>query len=241
MISKFVLFFLIVGAFLSCSQRLKIPINRMISPEVIGGGADIELQRVGFSTAQLSFLGGETDNPLNITGAVDNRSVYFAGGVSQNVDVFIKIPQESSSLLGLKVQVLGVPSKIRNSGHQIAFTIAIGSERDSFEGSQELDVKSDVKDYSIIYGYRASPYLLGYASLSLSDYSFSGKIKKSSVVLLDNKIDYRAQNTLGGQLGIELGGESFALKLELAGQRVHWTNTEAQFLYSTGLALRSTF
>ena len=213
----------------------------MISPEVIGGGAAIEFQRIGFSEAKLDFKNGRTDNPLILAGVVNNRTLYMAAGVSPTVDVFVKVPQESSSLLGIKVQLLGAGSKFRNISHQFAFTFAIGSERDSFEGPFEIELKSDVRDYSVIYGYRLNQYLLGYASLSLSDYSFRGDVKDGGGVLVDDSIDYQAQNVLGAQLGIELGFPSFSLKYEFAIQSIEWSRSEKEVFYSNGLSIRGAY
>ncbi len=214
----------------------------MISPEAIGGGAEIEFQRVGYSEARLDFAGGKTDNALLMGDPVSNRTLYMGLGVSPTVDIFVRVPQESSSLLGVKVQVLGAPSKVRNNTHQLAFTLAIGSERDSFEGTYEIDLKSDVRDYSLIYGFRFTEYALIYSSISVSTYSFEGDITNSGgATLSDDSIDYTASNILGGQLGLELGGDSFALKLELAAQKIKWTNSEEKLLYSSGLSIRATF
>ena len=226
----------------SCAQRIKVPINRMMTPETIGGGgADLEFQRLGFSQARLDFFGGATDNPLKLTGVINNRSLYMAAGVSDQVDIFLRVPQESSSLLGVKFQVLGVPSNTRNNTHQLAFTIGFGAERDAFEGPFEIDLKSDVKDYSIIYGFRLNQYFIPYISLSLSDYHFRGVVKDGGGVLLGDSINYRARNILGGQLGGEFGIHGFSLKFEVAAQKIKWTNTEEKLLYSSGLAIRATF
>ncbi len=240
-IMKPILIILFTLSLISCAQRIKVPINRMMTPEVIGGGAEIEYQRIGFAQSRLDFTGGRTDNPLGFTSVVANRTLYMAAGVSQNVDLFVKVPQESSSLLGLKVQLLGSPSKTRNNTHQFAFTIAVGSERDSFEGSYEIELKSDVRDFSLIYGYRLNQLFIAYSSISLSNYHFQGDVKDGGGVLIDDEIDYEAQNILGAQAGFEFGGETFSLKLELAAQKIKWTNTEEELLYSSGLAFRYAF
>jgi len=229
-----------IFSIIGCSQRIKVPINRMMTPEVIGKGIDLEYEQIGFSEGRLDFTNSETDNAL-LMGGASNRSLYMALGIADNTDIFIKVPQESSSLLGIKVQIIGTPSKVRSVGNQLAFTIAMGSERDTFEGQYNINLKSDVKDYSLIYGYRANELALVYASFSISHYSFEGNIKGASAVLNSDEIDYQAQNVLGGQLGIELGGPSFALKAEISAQKIKWSNTEEQLLYFSGLALRSTF
>jgi len=234
------LFLVFIFTIVGCSQRIKVPINRMMTPEVIGKGVDLEYEQIGFSEGKLDFSNSETDNAL-LMGTASNRSLYMGFGIADNTDIFIKVPQESSSLLGIKVQVIGTPSKARSVGNQLAFTIAMGSERDTFEGQYNINLKSDVKDYSLIYGYRTHSMTLIYASFSLSHYSFKGNIEGASAVLNSDEVNYNAQNILGGQLGIELGGPSFALKAEISAQKIKWSNTEEQLLYFSGLALRSTF
>jgi hypothetical protein len=225
----------------SCTQRLKVPVNRMMSPEAIGGGAEIEFQRIDFSEARLDFNGGQTDNPLKMPGVVSNRTLYMAVGVSPTTDIFVKIPQESSSLLGIKVQLLGAGSKFRNITHQFAFTLAMGAERDTFEGPYRIDLKSDVRDYSLIYGYRLNQYLLAYTSVSLSDYRFRGNVKDSGGALVDDTIDYRAENVLGAQMGVDFGIPGFSIKYEFALQKIQWTNSEEKLFYSNGLALKAAY
>lgn len=212
----------------------------MISPEVIGVGVDLKYEQIGFSDARLDFSNGNTDNPL-LMGAVSNRSLYMGFGVSENTDFFVKVPQESSSLVGVKVQLAGKPSKARTNGSQLAFTVAIGAERDTFKGQFNIKLKSDVKDYSLIYGYRFNPMVLVYSSLSLGQYSFRGDINDPNNLLSSDSISYRANNIIGAQGGIELGGESFAIQAEFGVQKLKWSNTPEKTTYFTGVALRSTF
>jgi len=223
-----------------CAQRIKVPINRMISPEAIGGGVDLKYEQLGFSDARLDFSNGETDNPL-LMGSVSNRSLYMGFGVSENADFFVKVPQESSSLVGLKVQLAGAPSKARAEGHQLAFTVAVGAERDTFKGQFNIKLKSDVKDYSLIYGYRLNPMVLMYSSFSLGQYSFKGDIDDPNGLLLNDSISYRANNIIGAQGGVELGGDSFALQAEFGVQKLKWSDTPEKTLYFTAIALRTTF
>lgn len=237
---KIICIYIFLLIMVGCAQRVKVPINRFISPEAIGYGVDLEYQQAGFSEGKLDFSDDKTDNAL-IMGSVSNRALYMGLGLSPTVDVFIKVPQESSSLLGLKVQLIGNPSKARSSGHLLAFTIAMGAERDSFEGQFKIKLKSDVEDYSVIYGYRLNELVLFYSSLSLSNYDFSGTIEDSSGTLDSDSLSYRSNNTLGFQLGTELGGPKFAIKGEFGVQEISWTNTDKKLFYFSGIALRTTF
>lgn len=233
--------FLLLITFFSigCSQRIKVPINRMVSPEAIGGGADIEYRQTGLSEGRLDFSNSETDNPL-LMGVVTNRALNLGFGPVENVDFYVTVHQESSSMLGMRVQLIGTDNKVRGNGHKLAATFGMGAERDSYGAEYEITLKSDVTDYALIYGYRVSSMVMFYSGVSLSNYSFEGNISGASG-LSSNKIDYSAENILGWNAGMELGGSSFKLKVEFATQTIQWTNTDKRLFYSGGLALTSTF
>lgn len=186
------LFTFVIFLFLfSCAQRIKVPVNRMISPEVIGGGADLEYKQMGFSQGLLDFSGSETDNPL-LMSAIKNRELFLGFGISHNADIFLKIPEQSTSMLGIKVQLLGEPSKARAEGHKLSFSLAMGTERDSFEGTYDVQLNADAQDYSLIHGYRFSPMLLVYEGLTFSKYVFEGTIENATSAFDSDKFSYKA-------------------------------------------------
>ena len=223
-----------------CAQRIKVPISRMVSPETIGKGIEIEYRQVGVSEGQLDFTSGDTDNPLLMT-TVSNRSMNMGFGPIENADFFISIHQESCSLLGLKMMLVGDDATKRGSGHKLAVTLAMGAERDTYAGEYEIKLKPDVKDYALIYGHRLNSVVLFYTGISLSNYDFSGTILGASEVLKSHIVDYSAQNILGWNGGVELGSSSFKFKVELAAQKIAWTNTEEKQFYSGGLSLTAAF
>lgn len=235
---KWILLF--IPMFFSCAQRIKVPINRMDSPEAIGGGFDLEYKQMGYSQGLLDFSDSSTTNPLEMR-SVTNRELYLGGGVSQNVDLFVKVPEESASLLGIKVQVLGTPNKAKAVGHQLAFTLAMGAARDTFDGDYEIMLKSDVTDYSLIHGYRFNEYAMIYEGISLSNFSFEGKIEDDNTGLDSDEFLYDATNILGVHAGAVFGTTNFKFKLEIAAQKVKWSNTPDKTLYSGGYSLTATF
>lgn len=219
----------------SCAQRIKVPINRFLNPEAIGGGLQFEYQDTGHSAAILNFENNTTTNSLDI-GTVRNEAFYMGAGLSGDVDLFVKVHKESSSLLGLKVQVLGQPFKAAAVGHSLSFSLAGGAERDTFRDTFEISLKSDITDYSLIHGYRFSPTFQIYDGLSLSNYSFRGKIKNDTNLDSD-LIEYSARNIFGAHLGIIYGSQTFNLKVEWSTQRIEWSNTEEKVFQHLGAAL----
>lgn len=227
--------FILVG----CAQRLKVPINRMMSPETIGIGAEVEYRQINLSEGSLDFTNSETNNSL-ILGTVTNRAMNIAFGAVENADFFVTVHQESSSLVGLKIQLLGSDNKSRGSGHKISATLALGNERDTYDGEYKIKLKSNVSDYSLIYGYRSSSFVLFYSGISLSQYNFEGTLNSNSG-LNNNKILYQANNVMGLSIGMEIGSSAFKFKTEFAGQKITWTNTEEKTFYGLALALTTTF
>ena len=224
----------------SCAQRIKVPINRTISPEAVGGGFEVEYKKTGFSQGVLQFDNGEMDNPL-LMSTLQEDELYMGIGISRNADLFVKIPKESSSIVGLKVQVIGNPSKERSEGHNLAFTLGMGSERDTFEEGLDIILKSDVQDYSIIHGYRFSNAFMIYEGISISNFLFDGKIEDPPSGFSGNTFSYRANNILGAHAGMEIGGAAFKIRVEFGIQQIEWSNTEKKTFNFLGYSLSSTF
>lgn len=227
-----IFFFLILT---SCAQRIKVPINRFLNPEAIGGGVQAEYQDTGLSSGILDFENDSASNPLRLS-KVREESGYLGLSLSKKVDLFLKVHKESSSLVGLKVQVLGGSFKEASLGHSLSFSLAAGNERDTFDSTFQIRLRADVTDYSLIHGYRFTPSFIIYDGVSLSNYSFEGNIV-GDTLLDSNRIDYSARNTLGAHIGAIYGSQALNLKLELATQRIVWTNTDERLFYHLGFAL----
>lgn len=194
-------------------------------------------QDTGHSSGVLDFSNNNTDNALKMSSA-NEEALYLGVGIAPTVDLFIKVHKESSSLIGLKVQVFGTPLKEVVVGHKLAFSMATGSERDEFDDTFTIELKSDVTDYSLIYGYRSSDSMMIYLGASVSNYSFEGTIKGNHG-LNNSDIDYQARNIQGAHIGAMLGGSSFNLKAEYATQKIEWSNTESKLYQYFALALQT--
>lgn len=199
----------------------------------------MDFRQTALSQGLLDFSGSKTDNPLKMS-TVQERELYLALGVTSSIDLFYKIPKQSAAIYGAKIQVLGQPSKTRNAGHKLAFTLGMGADRDNFEGTYDVKLKVDTYEVSVIHGYRFSPLLLFYDGISLSKFNFSGKIENASSAFEDDDFEYVADVIVGAHAGIEFGGEQFKLKLEYAAQRIDWSHTDPELhhglSYSLGIA-----
>ncbi len=103
----------------------------MVSPEAIGRGLDVEYKQTGFSEGRLNFEDSKTDNPLDM-GTVKDREFYMALGIAPTVDIFYKSPEQTVGLLGLKVQLMGPPSRARALGNKLCFYFRHGSKQRQF-------------------------------------------------------------------------------------------------------------
>lgn len=204
-------------------------------PETIGSGAHMEYRNMGFSAGVFDFSNNSTSNPLLI-GTSKDEEFYFGVGIAANADIFVRVPAESSSLVGIKVQLLGDPAKAASTGHKIAFTLGMGNERDNFDQIFTIDLKSEVTDFSFVHGYRPSKAILFYEGVSLSTYSFKGVIQGTTSLDSDT-LDYRAKNIMGAHVGMMFGQHSLNLKLEFGTQKIKWSNTDEKLLQFFGTAL----
>lgn len=226
---------LILFVFSSCAQRIKVPINRFLSPEAIGGGIGVEYRNMGFSSGVLDFSNNSTKNPL-IMGTAKDEEFYLGLGIAPNADLFVRVPEESSTLIGIKVQLLGAPAKKAAAGHSLSFSLGMGNAQDKFDQTFKINLKSEVTDFSFIHGYRANPTFLIYDGISLSTYSFEGMIEGTTALDSDT-IDYRAKNIVGGHIGAIFGTHILNLKLEYGVQKIQWSNTDEKLLQFFGTAL----
>ena len=207
----------------------------MIEPEVMGGGLAVEYRDMQYSRGVLNFSGNTTTNPLTMS-VIKNKEFYMGVGLGKIVDLFVRVPEESSSLVGLKVQLIGAPVKEATAGHSLAFTVGTGSERDEFKQNFTISMKSDVSDFSLIHGYRLNQYVLFYDGFSVSNYTFEGDIS-GAVGLDSDEFEYQARNILGLFAGLSLGTHTFKLKFEYALQKIKWTNTDEKLFQGVGWSL----
>ena len=232
----YILLFIIFST--SCAQRLKVPINRMTSPEVVGRGMEVQVDQVGFSNGILNLAEGK-NSPL-IMSTVSERALHLGIGIAEKLDVFINIPKESSSRFGIKIQLLGGSEKSRSSGHKLAMILATGNSTDLYTVDYKINISADLKDYALVHGYRFNENVLIYESVSITNYEFNGNIIGASD-LNYNLINYKANNTLGVAVGVSLGPPSLKFKGELAYQRIEWSNTVAKNSFSLGYSLTATW
>jgi len=227
-----------MGIFISCAQRIKIPVNRFITPQTIGGGGEFEIRQQTLTEGLLDFSNGDIDNPL-LMGTANQRGMGLAASLGKSADLSYSVPFESASILAIKVQVLGGSEKAKATGHQLAVSLGMGAERDTYEGDYEIKMKYDLSDYAVIHGYSFGNIVI-YEGLAYSNYKFRGKIT-SLDELNGSNITYVADNTLTLYGGVFWHNFPIKAKLEFGVQSVEWTNTPRTLYYGFGYSFGITW
>jgi hypothetical protein len=213
----------------------------MISPEAIGFGMELDYRYTSFSEGLIDFSNNRVDNALEMQTVREGEGLV-GFGIAKNADIFIKVPKESASMLGMKIQLLGTSSKDRSEGNKLSLAYAQGAVRDVYKGDGfKINLKSDVSEISLIHGYRFSPLVMLYEGLTIGSYEFSGVIEEAPATITASQVEYRASNVLGLHIGLELGGTNFKSKVETGYQKIKWSNTEAKNIYALSYSLGVTF
>lgn len=249
---------LLVFLLSSCSHTIKVrtPSSRYISPEA--GGKLFASEVSGYyatsTRAQVNLKDEKTDDPL----VLDNKNELFESiGLNANIGLHEKFDFITSSggsytpiLYGIKYQLIGKIRKESKKGDtSLAITVMSGKTTQTQESGEDLELtpvdddttvelKSDVMDYSIIYGQRLTDTGLAYTGVSYSKHNVSGLLESQNSLLDKKTISYKAE-VLGAHLGyISYVNKILSLKAELSTQQVNWsyTKTKHYTYFSAGMA-----
>ncbi|MCT4643295.1 MAG: hypothetical protein N4A33_13470 [Bacteriovoracaceae bacterium] len=235
--------FLVCIFLVGCAQRMKLPINRGVSPEVIGVGAGLSMGSSGVAHSSLDIDSTTNDLSGSVSTSVVRESGYdIQLGVARQFEAFAKFMSETPTLYGVKVQFWGLPKKEKQAGHKMTFTFASGSSTDQYDDSGiEIELASKVQDYSFIYGYRFDEKHLVYSSLSITDYRFKGKIKNPPLAFTTSRFSYTAKSIKTLAVGSFHDFSVIGMNLEVALQKLKFTNssekTNFSFLYGLNFSI----
>ncbi len=231
----------------SCTIAIKTPGNRFISPETKGKlfDGDVAISYRGYTRSNLDTSGVSAGSKIN--NALKNESSQALAaqgslGFLDNLDIYIVAPDRSPIQAGLKFQILGEPeNKAKKGNHSLAVTMSYGRQTDSNDSDSDIfdvgvsaDVKSRVRDASVIYGYRMGDWSLVYSGISYSNYDFDGVITSSNY--LNAHFEYDT-NVLGAHVGVMGMNERAFVKIEAALQKTDWTHTQDNTYGLMGLQL----
>lgn len=225
----------------SCAKRLKAPMNRFVTPEIVGSGAKVDVNFFTSSNGSLNFSNNRVDNPLEM-GLAKGRGIDAAIGIMNYVDLFWSQPHDSVATIGLRYQILGRSNKEKKSlGHKLLVSFSYGDDRDELTSPYEIDLKMTVTEYLITYGYRFKTWAMIYGGLSVANYKFLGTFKNRPGGFNSDVFDYEANWTPTAYAGAVLNYTRIGFKLETGFQRIVWSNTEPFINYSVGYGMYITY
>ena len=227
------LFFFFIS---SCATKVRTPLNRMVSPESIGGSMNSEIQIAKTSSVQGRFDVSE-DQPYPIQQNVASASSYWLGvSLLESMDFFWWHTSSTPSLFGLRYQIFGSPQLQNPQGHSLAITAALGGNEHETNSNPKLTMEIAARDFSMIYGLWILPYLQANTSIFYSSFDLSGKLKSSSDPTLNSNLDY-TNKQIGMTLGLTLRWSAFNFKTEYAYTQSKWSDSSSKTFSSLGFGV----
>ena len=230
----FILLFLV-----SCATKYIVPGNRFITPESQGGAfrGQVELQQTSGNQLAIDTSNNSIDDGV-VYSDISRMGFLYSNSIFDPFDLYWTHIGSGNSMLGGKFQFIGGSRSSNSTGHKMSIAASIGgNEHESNDKKVEFELTG--QEFLLLYGFRFSPNVLLYSSLSHAKYNFDAKIRSSSPSLngarpnIDTKI-----NSLSG--GGELSYEAFFVKLEMTYQQLATTDTKDKsrfiFGYSLGMS-----
>jgi hypothetical protein len=215
-----------------CATKIRVPLNRMISPESVGGAMNPE-----FEFGQQGQANGKIDtsasSPYPIKVSEQRASSYFFGlSFFESLDFTWNHTASAPSLVGVRWQFLGNSLRSAGAGHSMAMTAAFGGNEHEVEGSPKLEFDISAYDVSLIHGYWITPWWQVFESLAYTSYSIEGKLSgtPSGEISDSNK-------QLTAAAGTAVVMAPFKVKTELAYSQLDWSDSKDESFLSWALSL----
>lgn len=198
--------------------------NRFDSPEAQGGLAKGHLEGGVEGGQDYMITPDATTVPINLANPGFSRSdgdAFVSGGVgiTDQVDVDIKIHFNSDSIIQAKVQVLGDARNVAKEGNiSLAGTIGIGGSSNhdgatGFNSTASDSTSSTDYEFALIGGYRFFEHGLLYTSPYFIKRNISGTISQSNG---SNTAFASNLDIWGEALGVQLEAAKACVKIEYA-------------------------
>lgn len=217
---KLVLVALCAYAFSACAISVKVPINRLESPEAIGRPMGVKLEGIAKENADVvltddyTYRGPDTRNP-DIT---HTRDVAIGAGIG--ITDRFELAFRSGSHAYAKYQIFG-DSVAKAKAGNFSLTALGGVGFDADAGSSDSSILSSAAKYTLtsvsydlalILGIRAADMLLFYGGPSFTRYIYEGErgVSNGSMNGFSGSIEQR-----GAHFGIEVRGGIALVKAEL--------------------------
>lgn len=204
----------------ACAVNVKMPVNRLISPEAQGELAKGQFDLRWVGVADVELANNKTSATPNIDPDVSEDGAIGVGagiGILRNLDFYYHTGDDSPSHYGLKWQILGEPRMTAKEGnHSLAIAAAYANlsetetENETFgSDSGRAKIRAEGHEALLLYGYRPRNHLLFYAGPYYYFLETKARIFRTSGAVETNTANPKGEGT---QTGLLLGFRYIAEK-----------------------------
>lgn len=196
-------FILFIAAILAGCSTVTIdyhmPTTAGLMPEVSGdifagniGGHVHSNQDVEIGSASTSTLFGSSSTSVAVTPSETSGvglGITGSFGLLNFLQLYGRISNESTAVLGIQIQALGSSTKEREDGYKLAFSAGVGTgseteskyewndtETDSSQADLSGETEMKSYEFGMQTGYRFNKYLMPYMSYHYSKFDVDGKL-----------------------------------------------------------------
>lgn len=220
----------------SCATKFRVPVNRMMLPDTVGGAfrGQFEVGKQGQANGTIDV---SKPSPYPFTfKQIDGTSFLGEMSLANTVDFYWSHTSSSVSLLGAKWQFVGNPLTGGGSGHSMALTGALGGNEHEVDGNPKIEYSFNATDASLIHGYWLTGNWEIFESLGYSTYHIDGKLSGNP----SGKLNDRARQ-LTGAAGTALVYLPIIVKTEVSYSKLNWSNSKDRDYVAWAFSLGFTF
>jgi len=229
---------LIIGLILlsSCATKIRVPLNRMMAPETVGGEMNPE-----FELSMQQQLDGKVDisqtEPYPVTYEPQSAMGYFMGlSLFESLDFTWQHTASAPSMFGFKWQFIGTSLSQTPAGHSMALAGSFGGNEHEIDGNPKVEFTASATDFSLIHGYWFSSFWQIYESVSFASYRYDGELSGST------SGDFvESGKLMTAALGTSLYAKPYRLKGEVAYTQADWSASGKDSYLSFALGLGFVF
>lgn len=223
-------FVLVFGLATGCATKLRTPLNRMMTPETVGGALNPE-----FELSSQNQLEGKVDistaEPYSLQLAEQRSMGYYAAlALLESVDVYWNHTASAASVTGLKWQFMGGSLKQAGAGNSMAIAAGFGGNEHEIEASPKVEFESSAAEVSLLHGYWFTPNIQFFDSFTYAKYTLEGKVSGSG-----DFYDEATYMTAAG--GFLFAVRPYKLKLEMAYTQADWSESGSKSYLSWAMGL----
>lgn len=225
-------FLLLCLLFSGCATKFRYPLNRMMTPETVGGNfnTEVEVGKQGVSEGKVDTSGS---SPYPLKFSQGSATSYFAAmSFVDSVDFYWNYVVDSPGMFGAKWQFMGTSQQTGGTGHSMALTMGFGGNKHEIDGDTKIDMRVGAFDVAILHGFWFTSFWQVFDSLGVSRYNANGTLSGSTSGKVN---DSARQVTLA--VGSALVFRPVELKVEWAYSKVDWSDSGSKTYSSIALAL----